>query len=82
MRNTKRRFDPDFRAGAGANRGRTGKPVARDPNRVHANRQNDGRSHSGSPAEDKHEELARLRPCAGGVGAYEYLATDAAAPRR
>jgi transposase len=70
--NTRRRFDPEFRAGAVRIVAETGKPVAqvaRDlgisaytlHNWVHADRQHDGQAPSGPLSEDEREELARLR---------------------
>ena len=72
MGNTRRRFDPEFRAGAVRIVAETGKPVAqvaRDlgisaytlHNWVHADRQHDGQAPSGPLNEDEREELARLR---------------------
>ena len=72
MGNIRRRFDPEFRAGAVRIVAETGKPVAqvaRDlgisahtlHNWVHADRQNGGRAPSGLLDEDEREELARLR---------------------
>jgi transposase len=70
--NTRRRFDPEFRAGAVRIVAETGKPVAqvaRDlgisahtlHNWVHADRRDDEQSRSGPLSEDEREELARLR---------------------
>jgi transposase len=70
--NKRRRFDPEFRAGAVRIVAETGKPVAqvaRDlgisaytlHNWVQADRQNDEQAPSGPLSEDEREELARLR---------------------
>lgn len=72
MGNKRRRFDPEFRAGAVRIVAETGKPVAqvaRDlgisaytlHNWVHADRQNDEQARSGPLSVDEREELARLR---------------------
>jgi transposase len=65
----RRRFDPEFRAGAVRIVAETGKPVARDlgisastlHNWVKADRQQAGRGVDGPLDEDEREELARLR---------------------
>ena len=70
--NKRRRFDPEFRAGAVRIVAETGKPVAqvaRDlgisahtlHSWVHADRHNDEQQPSGPLSEDEREELARLR---------------------
>jgi transposase len=70
--NKRRRFDPEFGAGAVRIVAETGKPVAqvaRDlgisaytlHNWVHADRRNDEQTRSGPLNEDEREELARLR---------------------
>ena len=72
MGNTRRRFDPEFRAGAVRIVAETGKPVAqvaRDlgisahtlHNWVNADRRNDEQARNGPLNEDEREELARLR---------------------